>query len=228
VREFLDAHAKPGEPVFVLPLLSSYYLLLERPNPTGILEVRPRSRFSIVKQARKEREMQRLLDSGTRYVIVNRAWFATFKPPEYMRTVLRQRFHPIRRYGSVLILERGMDEPSLAITDVVLRLEADIVDPRDADVLRGLIHERPAWPLPHELLVRFLMLQRDMEGAVATLRIAHELDPLAIADLEIAASILLASGRTAEARDALREVHAVRASPRSRALWERLPESLRQ
>jgi hypothetical protein len=43
-----------------------------------------------------------------------------------------------------------------------------------------------------------------------------------------AANILLRTGRTAEARDALLEVRAVRESPASRELWESLPANLRQ
>lgn len=228
VRAFLDTHAAPGEPVLALPLLSSYYLLLERPNPTGILGERPRARNSVLTQSRKEEEMQRLLDSPARFAIVTRSWFAMRDQPEHMRAVLLQHFHPIRRYGSVFVLERGMDAPERALADVALRLEAGILDPRDVTGLQGLVRERPAWPLPHELLVPFLVRQGDAAGALAALRTAHELDPLAVADLETAAAMLLNGGRAAEARDLLREVRAVRVSPASQKLWERLPEDLRQ
>ena len=172
--------------------------------------------------------MQRLLDSGTRYAIVTRSWYAMRDPPEHMRAVLLRDFHPVRRYGSVFILERGMDAPARALTDVLLRHEVGMVGPRDADILRGLVLERPEWPLPHELLVPFLLRQGDAAGALAALRKAHDLDPLAVTDLEVAASVLLGSGRMTEARDTLREVRAVRVSPNARALWERLPEHLRQ
>ncbi len=228
VREFLDSHAAPGEPFLALPLLASYYLLIERPNPTGLLIERPRAHNSLVTHARKEREMQRLLDSPARYVIVTRSWYAMPDPPEHMRAVLRRAFHPVRRYGSVFVLERGMDEPARALTDVALRLEVGIVDPRDADILRGLALERPEWPLVHELRVPFLLRQGDAAGALAALRKAHDLDPRAATGLETAAGILLGTGRTTEARDTLREVRAVRVSPHSQALWERLPDNLRQ
>lgn len=230
VRTFLDARLEPDEPILALPLLTSYYLLLDRPNPTGIVGERAArdNRDTVMNHAQKEREMQRFLDSRARYAIVSRFWFAWPDPPEHMRAVLRRTFHPIRRYDTVVILERGMDETARTLTEVLLRIERGIKNPRDADVLRGVARERPEWPLPHQLLVPFLIRQRDAEGALAALRTSSELDPLAIVDLEVAASILLASGRMAEARDTLLRVHAVRESPSSKALWDRLPESLRQ
>ncbi len=228
VREFLDAHSTPDEPILALPLLSSYYLLLERPNPTGIVGERPRARNAVMTQAQKEREMGRLLDSRARYVIATRSWFASPRPPEHMRAVLTQEFHPIRAYESVVILERGMDEVGRALMDVYLRVERGIVDQRDANVVRTIVHERPTWPMPQELLVNFLFREGNVEGALSALRTAYKLDPLAVVDLETAAGILLRTGRMAEARDTLLEVRAVRESPRSRALWARLPESLRQ
>jgi predicted Zn-dependent protease len=120
-----------------------------------------------------------------------------------------------------------MDETARALTEVFLRAERGR-DPRDADTLRAVIRERPEWPIPEDLRAVFLIRQRDIEGALAAFRTAYELDPLGIVDLEAAANILLRTGRTAEARDTLLEVRAVRESPASRELWESLPANLRQ
>src|SRR5204862_6848050 len=168
-------------------------------NPTGIVGERPRAGDAVLTQAQKEREMQRLLDSRARYVIASRSWFGSPDPPEHMRAVLSQTFHPIRVYDSVVILERGMDEAARALTDVFLKVERGIADPRDADVLRAVIQARPEWSVPHELLSVIIVRRRHVEGALTALRTAYTLDPLAVTDLEDAANILLNNGRTMEA-----------------------------
>jgi hypothetical protein len=109
VREFLELHAKPREPVFTAPLHSLYYVLLERPNPTTFLADLDNRAMSV---PRKQLEMDRLIASETRYAIADGEWWSAGPSPERpIVNAFHRSFRPVRKVGSLVVLERRRHPP---------------------------------------------------------------------------------------------------------------------
>jgi hypothetical protein len=104
VREFLEARAKPDEPIFAAPLHSLYWVLLERPNPTAFIGDVENTAMSV---PRKQLEMDRLIASATRYAIADGEWWSAGPSPERpIVNALHRSFRPVRKVGSLVVLER--------------------------------------------------------------------------------------------------------------------------
>jgi arylsulfatase A-like enzyme len=172
-RAFFTERTSPTETVFTAPLLSLYYVLLDRRNPTRFLgDIGNRA----MSAGRKRVEIERLLASDTRYAVVERGWWS--KPPGPARPILAalvRNFRPVRDYGSIVILEREPDEARREIGEIHRRMLRGQSKPRDEAALRAIIRRKPAEPLPRELLERWadeasrldLINERPLAGAKA-------------------------------------------------------------
>jgi hypothetical protein len=174
-RSFVAAHTRAQEPIFTAPQHSLYYVILERPNPTRFLaDFKMGNRGMPAQQ--KRREMERLLASDARYVLVSRSWWLKPEHPSQpiLRTLARE-FRPVRLYGSLAILER--DPHPGGSRALCQRILAGEPTPADQRRLRDWIRQRPEEPLPWELLGRLQLRAENFELAIAALETAERLDP---------------------------------------------------
>jgi hypothetical protein len=177
VQAFIAEHTQPDEPIFAAPLLSTYYLLLERPNPTAFLGDFPFANLAMSRE-RKRAEMQRLLASEARYAVVDREWWASRgDPSRSILGTLLSAFAPVRFYGSVAILERDPSPERLRMHAIARRIWRGRIDRGDAGALREILRRWPDEPVPHELLGELLLEQRKFRKAAASLETALRLDP---------------------------------------------------
>ncbi len=177
VQAFIAEHTQPDEPIFAAPLLSTYYLLLERPNPTAFLGDFPSADLAMSRE-RKRAEMQSLLASEARYAVVDREWWMSQgdRSGPILRALL-SKFVPVRFYGSVAILERDSSPERLRMHAIASRIWKGRVGRRDAGALREIIRRSPYEPVPHELLGELLLGQEKFREAAASLEAALRLDP---------------------------------------------------
>ena len=220
VRAFFD-HVPPGEPTVGFPQLSTYNLLLDRPNPTAWIGEHPRGNY-VLSAEQKRAQAARLLASPARFVLVDQQWWARLDARDPMLETLRSEFHPVRGYGAQLVLQRGNDPGWRAFAELLRR--AIQAGPRAADIapLRSFAAAHPDEPLVWRLLALTLEVAGMAPGAIDANHRAAELDPSDVAALESSAALLLRLRRTDEARADLERARAVRESPSSAALAQRL------
>lgn len=211
VRAFF-AERGAGEPILAIPALPLYHAILERPNPTRFLSDHPTGDF-VMTTAQKREDAERLLASPTRFALVDQGfWARTAKPDPLLATLLAE-FHPVRGYGSVLVLERGNDP---AWSDFAARLRTALTrgaDPADVEAWRRFAADHPDEPLAWRMLGTVLQAGGDANGAIAAYERAVALDPADVGPLEAIAQIHARRGRAGEARAAMARAAAVRESP---------------
>jgi hypothetical protein len=222
LRAVVEAQVPPGEPIFVAPLGVLYYTLLERPNPLWMLIGDFLPGDFLLTDTEKRREMQRLLESPVRLALVDGFWLAAVRPPDAIRRTLLDAFHPVRHCGNTLALERGADPSSLPMLEIALRASRGRPLASDLQTMEEIVSRRPDDPFPHEVLGRVLVALGRTAKAVPELDRAARLDPGNPEPLELAAELLLAQGRRQEATEMLARAEAVRESPTTRALRQRL------
>jgi len=226
VRAFIDAEAEPGAPVFAAPLQSLYYVLLERPNPTRVEAVHFRA-DRVLTDVQKQVEMERLLASDARHAIVMDAWLSWHETPDRIRRTLLEEFHPVRRYGSVVVMERGSDPWERAFTRAYVALARAGPTPGLESRLAELARGRPEEPLPWLLLGAARARLGRTGPAVHALDRAAALDPRDPTPLVLAGRTLAAAGRPRPAARRLRSALARGDDPETRALLRNLEARIR-
>jgi tetratricopeptide (TPR) repeat protein len=211
VRAFFAANVAPAEPTIALPIHPLYNVLLDRPNPTRYIADHPTGDFTMTTE-QKRAEAARLLASPTRFVIVEQSWYARPTSPNPLLAALRAEFHPVRGYGSVLILERGSDANWLAFAARLRRAITTGPTPADVAPWRAFATAHPDEPLAWRMLGLALQASGDAPGAIDELHRAAELDPQDVAPLETTAALLARMNRRKEAIADLRRARAVRSS----------------
>jgi hypothetical protein len=217
LRAFYAANAAPGEPTLGLPGLSLVNPILERPNPTRVLAEHVRGNF-VMTAGQKQVEAERLLASPTRFVVVEQGWWLRGTPADPLLETLRAAFHPVRGYGSLLILERGTDAHWAAFGEILRRALARGPSAADGDAGRRFAEAHPDEPIAWWMLGLLREAGGDRAGAVDAYHRAAALDAADVAPLEKAAGLLLALGRRAEARADFERARAVRDSAALRQL----------
>jgi hypothetical protein len=217
VRAFYDAHTAPDEPTLALPFAPLYNPILGRRNPTRFLADHPNGNFTLSAEE-KRAEASRLLASGARYAIVDQRWSARPDASDPLLEVLRNAFHPVRGYGSVLILERGTDPEWTAFRERLEKTIARGPDPADIDAWRDFAEAHPQEPLAWRMLA--IACQAGGQNAASTdaLHRAAALDPADATPLESSTGLLITSRRGGEAIADLARARAVRESPETRRL----------
>lgn len=222
LRNEIHALTAPGEPIFVAPLLVLYYPILDRPNPLWMLLADYLPGDSLLTDAEKHREMQRLLDSRARIALVDGYWLATVRPLDAIRRTLLEQFHPIRRCGNTLVLERGADDASPAMLEIATRATRGRPHAGDLATMQALLARRPESALAHEVMGRLLVARGRPDDAALELEAAARLDPGNPGPLEQLTDLLLVHGRRDDASRALRRAETIRENPTTRALRRRL------
>jgi hypothetical protein len=221
VRGFYREHAAADEPTLGLPSLSLYNVLLERPNPTRFLAEHPAGDF-VMTAAQKRVEADRLLASSARFVLVDQRWYARPGPADPLLAALRGEFHPVRGYGTVLILERGNDPAWRAFAE---RLRVALVrGPSPADVAPGrrFAADHPNEPIGHRMLGAALESSGNGAGAIDAYHRAADVDSADVTPLERSAALLAQAGRGTEARVDLERARRVRDSNALREVARRI------
>lgn len=220
VRAFFEAHTRPGEPVFVGPSHSLYYVLLDRPNPTRIVEEHMLHGDHILSDDQKREEMARLLASPTRYALIDASWWASPEIRDRVHRTLLEHFRPIRHYGAsragtrgMLVLERRDDAPAQRFGAAYRRFLSGRRGPGDLREAEALALRLGDEPLPHALLGKLLFQAERWDDAARALEAAWQLDPADAHLLEQAASIRLRQRRLDEAATLAARARAVRPSP---------------
>jgi hypothetical protein len=211
-RAFFATHAAPGEPTLGLPTLTLYNTLLERPNPTRYLNDHPSGNF-VMTAEQKSAEAARLLASPARFMLIDQNWYARTGVADPLLAAARAEFHPVRGFGSVLILERGNDPDW---TSFAAQLRSALTrGPNAAGIepLRRFAAEHPDEPLAWRLLGTVLQARGDAAGSISALERAAALDPADPTSLEAIAQIHIQRGRSSEARAAIARAREVRDSP---------------
>jgi hypothetical protein len=177
IRAFIEERAPADAPIFTAPLLATYYLLLERRNPTAFLGDFWFTDLAMSRE-RKRAEMQRLLASETRYAVVDLEWWLMRRGPSrpILNTILSA-FVPVRLYESLAILERDTSPGRLRMHEIARRILKHRTKPADASVLRKIVRKWPDEPVPREMLGELFFEQQKFEAAVASLEAALRLDP---------------------------------------------------
>jgi hypothetical protein len=106
----------------------------------------------VVSDARKRRELARLLESEARHAIVGLNWLLSPDPPERVRRTLLENFHPVRVYRSVAVLERGRDETMNRLLEVQKRLALGRPRRGDVSFVEKVTRSHPEEPYPWALL----------------------------------------------------------------------------
>ncbi len=212
VRAFYDAHAAPGEPTLGLPVHALYNALVERPNPLRYVHDHPSGDFIMTAQA-KQVEAERLLASPTKFVLVDQGWYARPTTPDPLLRVLREKFHPARGYGSLLILARGNDPEWGVFASQLRRALATGPKPGDVAAWRSFAAAHPNEPLAWRMLGLALAAARDGDGAVDALHRAAALDPEDVTAWEASAGVLIETSHPDAALADLERARAVRDSP---------------
>jgi hypothetical protein len=211
VRAFF-AGVPAGQPTIALPIHPLYNVLLDRPNPTRYVGDHPTGNFTMT-AAQKQAEADRLLASPTRFAIVDQRWYARPTPPDPLLLALRDEFHPVRGYGTVLVLERGNDAEW---RDFAMRLQRAIASgpaPGDTESWRRFVTGHADEPLAFRMLGLSLKAAGETNGAIAALHRAVQLDPTDVSSLETTAALLASLGRRGEAVSDIARARAVRESP---------------
>ncbi len=222
LRAFVQTRTQPDEPLFVAPLYSLYYPLLERRNPTRILGTHFRE-DRVLTDEQKQVEMEKLRASGARYAIASTVWISWHEPPDVIRRTLLEEFHPVRGYGSMLVLERNVDGRHRRVTEAYLALARQGgARPEQLPELEALVRDFPDEPLPWWLLGGARLSLGQAVAAADAFDRAAALDPADPSGLEMAAQALASAGQRAPAAARLRRALSVRESPRARALLEQL------
>ena len=224
VRAFFATHASADEPTLALPAHALYNVLLERDNPTRYLIDHPTGNF-FMNADEKRAEAGRLRDSDARYVIADQHWYARGGVPDPLLTLIRDEFHPVRGYGTVLVLERGSDPAWRAFGLRLRRAIAAGPNRRQLAASRQFAESHPQEPLAWRMLALAQQAAGDAT-AIASLQRAAALDPADATPLEERAAILERQGRGAEARSDLASARAIRDSEAIRALSKRLDAKL--
>ena len=211
VRAFFAANTAPGEPTIALPIHPLYNVLVDRPNPTRYVADHPGGDFTMTAE-QKRTEAARLLASPTRFVIVDQRWYARPGLPDPLLAALRDAFHPVRGYGTVLLLERGNDPGWLAFAERLRRALTTGPTPADVAPWRAFAEAHPDEPLAWRMLGLALQASGDAPAAIDALHRAAALDPQDALPLETTAAILAHSNRRSEAILDLRRARAVRGS----------------
>ena len=222
LRSLVEAEVPPDEPIFVAPLNVLYYSLLERPNPLWMLLGDFLPGDFLLTDTEKRHEMQRLLASPVRFALVDGFWLAAVRPSDAIRRTLLESFHPVRRCGSTLVLERGPDPGSLPMLEIAFRAGRGQSAAADLWTMQEIAARRGGDAFPREVLGRVLIALGRKAEAVLELESAARLDPGNPEPLELAAELLLAQGRRKDATDALARAESVRESPTTKALRQQL------
>lgn len=222
VRSFVEAHTDPGEPVFAAPWLSLYYVLLDRPNPTGYVFERMSLGDFAMSGGMKEAEMQALLASSTRYAIVLRRWWLRSEEGDAVLRTLHRHFAVVRDYRSLLILERDDDAALRELGEIYMRIRKRTARADDVAALGRLVESLPDEPLPAALLGGML-LETEPQRGITLLENALALDPANPEPLEWLARWHLRGGRTNAALRAIERATEVRSSPTLQKLRGALP-----
>jgi len=221
VRAFFAANVATGEPTIALPIHPLYNVLLARPNPTRYIADHPSGDFTMTAE-QKRAEAFRLLASPTHFAIVDQRWYARPTAPDPLLAALRDEFHPVRGYGTVLLLARGNDPEWRAFAARLRRAIATGPMPADVPPWRAFATAHPDEPLAWRMLGLALQASGDAPGAIEALHRAVELDPQDARPLEITAAMLASSNRRDEAIADLRRARAVRNSDALDALDARI------
>ena len=222
LRAFVDRHVPAGEPIFVAPLEAEYYALLERPNALWMQIDDYLPGDFLLTDAEKQEQMRRLLDSRVRVAVVDGAWLLAPGLPDAVRRTLLEAFHPVRWYGTSVVLERGADPEAHRLLAAESRATYGRPAPGDAEQAVSYAARHPEDPWPHEVLAFVRTRQGELDAAIAELETAARLDPENASLREYQASLLLARGRKADAARALDQARAVRESPAARSLRAQL------
>jgi hypothetical protein len=221
VRGFFE-HVPRGEPVLAVPTLPLYNVLLGRPNPTAFLADHPTGNF-VMSAERKRIEARRLLASPARFVIAEQRWYARGGTPrDPFRATLLLAFHPVRGYGSVLILERGSDPAWRGFAERLRRVLILGPRPGDLEAFERFAAAHRDEPLAWRMVAAASEADGDAAGAIDAFHRAAALDPLDVSALERSAALALALGRRDDAAADVARGRAVRDSGALRALSARL------
>jgi tetratricopeptide (TPR) repeat protein len=211
VRAFYAEHVGADEPTMALPVHALYNAVLERKNPTRYLHDHPSGDF-IMTAAQKRGEVERLLASPLRFAIVDQRWYAAPTEPDALLAALREHFHPVRGYGTVLVLERGNDAAwrrfAAELRSAIARGPAAF----DARELERFADEHPGEPLAWRMLGLVRQAAGDPAGAIEAFEHTVALDPADVAPLETVATLRAQQGQRAAALDAVRRARATRDS----------------
>jgi hypothetical protein len=218
LRAFVGRRVPPSEPIFVAPLESEYYALLERPNALWMQIDDYLPGDFLLTDAEKREQMRRLLDSRVQVAVADGAWLLSPGLPDAVRRTLLEEFHPVRWYGNSVVLERGRDADAQRLLAAEWRATYGRPAAGDAPLATSYAARHPDEPWPHEALAFALARQGEVEAAIGELESAARLDPANAALREYQASLLLARGRKAEAAAALDQAAAIRESPAAQAL----------
>ena len=177
LRTFIAGHTSPGDPVFVWPLQSLYYVLFDRPNPTRMIHEHWREGDWVQPEGLKREDMQRVLDAGTRYAVVDRVWLYWPGSPDVVRRALRSHFRPVREYGRMAVMERSTLDPlQRQLYSLYGRFVDGTLGPTDRPMARRLATAFPEEPLPHMLLAFALGRAGALDLAVAAFVRTGQLD----------------------------------------------------
>ncbi len=212
VRGFYREHTVADEPTLGLPSLSLYNVLLERPNPTRFLADHGRGDF-VMTAAQKRVEADRLLASPARFVLVDQGWYARPGPPDPLLATLRDEFHPVRGYGTLLILERGNDPAWRTFSERLRVALARGPSPADVAPWKRFADDHPDEPIAHRMLGAALESSGNGAGAIDVYHRAADLDPADATALERSAALLAQAGRGTDARIDIDRARLVRDSP---------------
>jgi hypothetical protein len=216
-RAFFDAHTAKDEPTVALPFHSLYTPILERPNPTRCLAEHPRGNFNMTAEMKRE-EAAKLLASPARFVVVDRRWWALPDRDDPLLVMLQESFHPVRGYGSVLILERGNDGDWPEMGARLRKLIARGAVPGDAAWWRRFAEAHPDEPAAWRMLAVHEEAAGRALAAAESLERAAALDPADATAWEASARLLAAASRRDAAQNALARARAIRESPETRRL----------
>jgi hypothetical protein len=221
VRAFYDRHAAPGEPTVGFPQLSGYNLLLDRPNPTAWIGEHPTGNF-VLSAERKRGEAARLLASPARFVLVDQGWWARLDARDPMLETLRAEFHPVRGYGSLLILARGTDPEWRAFAERLRRALTAGPRAEDLSFARTFAAAHPDEPLAWRMVAFAATAAGAAPLAIEALHRTADLDPADATPLESAAQLLARTNRRDEALADIARARQIRDSETLRTLTAQL------
>jgi hypothetical protein len=227
LRDFVDAHVPKDEPILALPFAPLDYETLERPNALWMVIDDWMPGDYLLTDAEKKQQSRKLLASPVRYAFADVTWVLRPGPRDALANTLLEAFHPIRRLGPTLVLERGHDADAATEIELARRLTRGGVGEDDVLLARAIAIHHPADAYPRELLALAEFEGNDPDAAIVALEAAARLEPGNPELLEQAAEVALARGRATEAARLTAEALAVHPGPRARAIWIRLPRSLR-
>jgi hypothetical protein len=227
LRDFVDAHVPPGQPILALPFAPLDYETLNRPNALWMVIDDWMPGDYLLTDAEKKEQSRKLLASPVRYAFADVTWVLRPGPRDALARTLLEAFHPIRRLGPTLVFERGHDADAAAAIELERGLVGGDVGGDDLARARAIAIRHPDDAYPRELLGLAELASNDPDAAIVALEAAAHLEPGDPELLEQAAEIALSRGRAAEAARLTAEALAVHPGPRARAIWIRLPPSLR-